>query len=86
MSERPRRNHAAAFKAKVALEAVRGEWTIVEVVQKHDVHPNQVTDWRRQLLERGASVFDGAGRGLSRRFTSRRSTLRSAPSRWRMIL
>ena len=57
MSKRPRRNHAAAFKAKMALAAVRGEQTIAEIAQKHDVHPNQVTEWRKQLLERAP---DGA--------------------------
>jgi transposase len=47
MSRRPRRNHSAAFKAKVAVEALKGERTIAEVAQRHDVHPNQVTEWRR---------------------------------------
>ena len=60
MSRRPRRNHSAAFKAKVALEALKGERTIAEVAQRHDVHPNQVTEWRRQLLERAADVFGGS--------------------------
>ena len=60
MSRRPRRNHSAVFKAKVALEAIKGEKTISEIAQKHDVHPNQVTDWRRQLLDRAADVFGGA--------------------------
>jgi transposase-like protein len=60
MSRRPRRNHAAAFKAKVALEAVKGDKTVAEIAQRHDVHPNQVTEWRRQLLERAADVFGGA--------------------------
>jgi transposase-like protein len=59
MSKRPRRNHAAAFKAKVALEAIKGEKTVTEIAQRFDVHPNQVTQWRRQLLERAADVFGG---------------------------
>jgi transposase-like protein len=59
MSKRPRRNHAAAFKAKVALEAIKGEKTVTEIAQRFDVHPNQVTEWRRQLLERAADVFGG---------------------------
>jgi transposase-like protein len=59
MSRRPRRNHAAAFKAKGALEAVRGERTVTEIAQKHEVHPNQVSEWRRQLLEGAATVFGG---------------------------
>lgn len=57
MSKRPRRNHVAAFKAKVALEAIKGEKTVAEIAQRFDVHPNQVTEWRRQLLERAAEVF-----------------------------
>jgi transposase-like protein len=60
MSRRPRRNHSAAFKAKVAIEALGDGKTIAEVAQKHDVHPNQVTEWRRQLMERAAGVFGGA--------------------------
>ena len=66
MSRRPRRNHSATFKAKVAVEAVKGEKTIAEIAQKHDVHPNQVTEWRRQLLDRATDVFDGgAGRAAA---------------------
>lgn len=57
MSRRPRRNHSAAFKAKVAIEALADGKTIAEIAQKHDVHPNQVTEWRRQLMERAAGVF-----------------------------
>ena len=57
MSRRPRRNHSPAFKAKVALEATRGERTVAEIAQKYDLHPNQVTEWRRHLLERAADVF-----------------------------
>jgi transposase len=60
MSKRPRRNHSAAFKAKVALAAVKGDKTVVEIAQHYEVHPTQVTDWRRQLLERAADVFGGA--------------------------
>ena len=52
MSRRPRRNHSAVFKAKVAIEALADGKTIAEIAQKHDVHPNQVTEWRRQLIER----------------------------------
>ena len=59
MSRRPRRNHSPAFKAKVALEALKGELTLAELAQKHDVHANQITQWKSQLLERAASVFGG---------------------------
>ena len=59
MSRRPRRNHSAAFKAKVAVDALRDGNTIAEIAQRHDVHPNQVTEWRRQLLDRAADAFAG---------------------------
>jgi transposase len=66
MSRRPRRNHTTAFKAKVALAAVRGELTLAELAQQFDVHPNQVTQWKAQLLEGAAGVFgSAAGNGLA---------------------
>jgi transposase len=57
MSKRPRRNHSPAFKAKVALDAIRGDKTLAELAKLHDVHPNQITDWKSQMIERAASVF-----------------------------
>ena len=45
MGKRPRRNHSALSKAKVAIDAVRGERTLAELAKLHDVHPNQITDW-----------------------------------------
>jgi len=57
MSKRPRRNHAPAFKAKVALAAIKGEKTLAELAEQFDVHPNQITTWRSQLLEGAAGVF-----------------------------
>jgi transposase len=66
MSRRPRRNHTPAFKAKVALAAVRGELTLAELAQQFDVHPNQVTQWKAQLQEGAAGVFgSAAGSGLA---------------------
>ncbi len=63
MSKRPRRNHSSIFKAKVAVDAIRGEKTLAELAKVHDVHPNQITDWKNQLLERASSVF-GAESGV----------------------
>lgn len=57
MSRRPRRNHSAVFRAKVAIEAMADGKIIAEIAQKLDVHPNQGTEWRRQLLARAAGVF-----------------------------
>ena len=57
MARRPRRNHTPAFKAKVALAAVRGEKTPAELAQQFGVHPNQITQWRAQLLDNAAGVF-----------------------------
>ena len=57
MTKRTRRNHSPAFKAKVALAAVKGEKTLAELAQQFDVHPNQITTWRGQLMEGAAGVF-----------------------------
>ena len=57
MARRPRRNHSPAFKAKVALAAVRGEKTMSELAEQFDVHPNQISVWREQLLEGASDVF-----------------------------
>ena len=60
MSKRPRRNHTAAFKAKVALAAIKGEKTLLELAQQFDIHANQITQWKGQLLEGAAGVFGEA--------------------------
>jgi transposase len=57
MSKRPRRNHSPAFKAKVALAAVKGDKTLAELAQQFDVHPNQITQWKAQLLDGAVGVF-----------------------------
>lgn len=61
MSRRPRRTHSAAFKAKVALAAIRGEETLAELAEQFDIHANQVTQWKSQLQEGAAGVFGEAG-------------------------
>jgi transposase-like protein len=62
MTRRVRRNHTAAFKAKVALAAIKGEMTLAQLAEHFDVHPNQITAWKALLQEGAASVF-GAGNG-----------------------
>jgi transposase len=61
MSRRPRRNHSAAFKAKVALAAIKGERTIAQLADQFDVHPNQITAWKAQLEGGAAGVFGPGG-------------------------
>ena len=62
MTKRTRRNHSPAFKAKVALAALKGERTIAQLADQFDVHVSQITTWKEQLQEGAADVF-GAGAG-----------------------
>ncbi len=57
MAKRPRRNHGTAFKAKVALEAIKGDETTVQLAERFQVHPNQITEWKKQLMGRAEEVF-----------------------------
>lgn len=52
-----RKQHAAQFKFKVALEAVKGEQTRNQIASQHSIHPGQVTEWKKKLLSEGAEVF-----------------------------
>ncbi|RKE39411.1 transposase [Paraburkholderia sp. BL23I1N1] len=67
MTKRNRRTHSPAFKAKVALAALKGDKTLAELAQQFDVHPNQITDWKKQLQERvpvaDARPYPGTGAG-----------------------
>ena len=58
MAKGTRRKHSAAFKAKVALAAIAGDKTLAELAQQFEVHPNQITTWKRQLSESAADIFD----------------------------
>jgi transposase len=61
MKKRARRNHFPAFKAKVALAAIKGDRTLAQLSEQFDVHVNQITTWKDQLLEGAAEVFERAG-------------------------
>jgi transposase-like protein len=62
MSRRPRRNHTPAFKAKVALAAIKGDRTLAQLAEQFDVHPNQVTAWKAQHLLPAAAGARGRPR------------------------
>ena len=61
MKRRPRRNHSPAFKAKVALAAIKGDRTIAQLAEHFDVHPNQITAWKSQLEGSASAVFGSGG-------------------------
>ncbi len=54
---RKRRNHSPAYKAKVAVAAIKGDRTLAELSEQFDVHPNQIQDWRKRLLDNADTVF-----------------------------
>ena len=61
MQRRPRRNHTPAFKAKVALAAIKGDRTLAQLAGQFDVHPNQIISWKAQLESGAADVFGSGG-------------------------
>jgi len=59
MTRRKRRNHSPAFKAKVAIAAIGGDRTLAELSEQFDVHPNQIQDWKKRLVDSAEDVFGG---------------------------
>ena len=78
-----RRNHTAQFKAKVAVEALKGLKTTNELATQYEVHPTQITRWRRQMLEQAPDLFptDASATGRTTRISGRSFTSRSGASR-----
>ena len=65
MKKRARRNHTPAFKAKVALAALKNDQTIAQLAEQFDVHPNQISSWKEQLLAGAADVFERGSQARS---------------------
>lgn len=88
MTRRPRRNHSPAFKAKVALAALKGDRTMSDLATQFDLHPNQIKQWKDQLLDGVSDVFDDKPRASPPpppRSTSNPCMQRSASWHWRTI-
>ncbi len=79
MSRRPRRNHTPAFKARVALAAIKGDRTLAQLAEQFDVHPNQITSWKAQLAaQAGAWSRSGDMRDCHKDIFSRHAAYRVA--------
>ena len=72
-----RRRHDAGFKARVALEALKGQKTTQQIAAEYDVHPTQVSDWKKTLLEGIGDAFEGRGSGEKEDFEAEREKLHS---------
>ena len=86
--KRPRRNHSPVFKAKVALQALRGDKTLAELAQQHDVHPNQITTWKSQTAGARPRAPEGPTATRARQTpsaVSRSCMPRSGSSPWNVI-
>jgi len=81
-----RRQYSPEFKFKVALEAAKGRKTISELASELAVHPTQISDWKRLLLEEGPSVFQRNGTGLQREHESLQAELYEQIGRLKMEL
>ena len=72
-SKRTRRDKE--FKFKIAIEALKGDKQMAELAAKYNLHPNQITTWKKELLEKGASVFAGSGESDAKRLEKERDEL-----------
>lgn len=81
-----RRQFSPAFKFKVALAAAKGQKTISELASELEVHPNQITDWKRQLLADGANLFQRTGSGGQREHEALQAELYEQIGRLKMEL
>jgi putative transposase len=63
MTEKKRKQHSAEYKFKVALEAAKENKTLSQLASEQEVHPNQISQWKRQLMEEGANLFKRNGKG-----------------------
>ena len=60
-----RKSHSKEFKAKVALEAVKGVHSLGELASRHKVHPTQITQWKKHLVESAPQIFERGGKGCA---------------------
>lgn len=79
---RKRRNHDAGFKARVALEAVKGERTVSELAAEYGVHPTMIHQWKKALLDGAADIFE---RGSKRTAEVDEDTVRALQAKWPTI-
>lgn len=70
-----RRQLSSAFKAKVALEALKGDRPLSEIASEYEVHPNQITQWKKLLLENSAAIFSGKQEKTEQDFDKERDNL-----------
>ena len=82
MQRRPRRNHTPAFKAKVALAAIKGDRTLAQLAEHFDVHPNQIISWKAQLESGAADVFGPGGGNAAAQSIGLASYLAVLEARW----
>lgn len=81
-----RRQHSKEFKFKVALDAAKGNQTLSELASKYQLHPNQISEWKRQLLAAGPSVFNGRATRQKRAQATQEAALYEQIGRLKMEL